>query len=519
MMSAAAHSVLYVRLPCWKIYPGGVIYVADHVHKHRPEIAQHILDLALVAPAERKTVLTEHLRRLRPDVVAFSWRNMQSFGPHPEDDALGVVMNFDYSGSLRQRLASVKDAVRIIGGYVGARHANIGYFHLVRRLLPDTRVVVGGTAVSIFASWVVQHCPKDTVVVAGEGEDTMLSVVEGVTAPVGDTWYKDHAGAITHRERAQTFDLNGLTAVDFPYIASIFPAFTEYLDGTIGVHTKRGCPFQCHFCLYNQIEGHRQRYRDPAEVAREIETLNRQYGVRQIWFTDAQFCSTQKSTRHVEQILDEMLARRLDVTWSGYVRLNHLTPALARKMWASGMCSVDLSFTGSQDMVDCLTLGYSLEQQMDAFRMLKANGHTDQKIKLYLPLNAPGETARTLRMTIERIEELYGLFGRDNVLPFIFFIGVQPGTPVEKALIRQGYLKSGYNPLSWNPFLIKRLLYNPPPLGPIIGRAYLEATAQTDPSSDYIGRTTMEILSRALDRLEADAPPPAEMIARPLAAE
>src|ERR1035437_105890 len=103
MMASAARSVLYVRLPCWKIYPGGVGYVADHVHKHRPESWPHILELALVAPAERKAVLEEHLRRLRPDVVAFSWRNMQSFGPHPEDDALDVVMNFDYSGSLRHR--------------------------------------------------------------------------------------------------------------------------------------------------------------------------------------------------------------------------------------------------------------------------------------------------------------------------------------------------------------------------------------------------------------------------------
>jgi radical SAM superfamily enzyme YgiQ (UPF0313 family) len=505
MMPSVARSVLYVRLPCWKIYPGGVVYIADHVHKQRPDVSQQILDLALVAPAERRAVLEAHLRRLRPDLVAFSWRNMQSFGPHPEDDALGVVMNFDYSGKLRHRLAAVRDAMRIIGGYIGDRRSNFGYFRLARRLLPHARIVVGGTAVSIFAGWVVRHCPTDTVVVAGEGEDAMVSIVDGFTAPAGDIWYKDHVGAITHRERAETFDLQRLTAVDFSYIASIFPEFTAYLGGTIGVHTKRGCPFQCHFCLYNQIEGHRQRYRDSAEVAREIETLHRQYGVRHIWFTDAQFCSTQKSTRHVEQILDEMIARQLPVTWDGYLRLNHLTPTLARKMWASGMAGVDLSFTGSQEMVDCLTLGYSLEQQMDAFRMLKANGHTDQKIKLYLPLNAPGETVRTLRMTIGRIEELYALFGRDNVLPFIFFIGVQPGTPVEKLLIRQGYLKPNYNPLTWNPFLIKRLLFNPPPLGPIIGRAYLEATARAGPASDYVGRITMELLSRALDRLEAGA--------------
>ena len=120
---------------------------------------------------------------------------------------------------------------------------------------------------------------------------------------------KDRTGAISHRARGEIFD-GKLTAVDFGYIDAIFPDFRGYLDGDIGVHTKRGCPFQCNFCLYNQIEGHRQRYRNPSEVAKEVETLNKQYGVKRISFTDAQFCSTRKSTEHVEQILDEMLARK-----------------------------------------------------------------------------------------------------------------------------------------------------------------------------------------------------------------
>lgn len=193
-----------------------------------------------------------------------------------------------------------------------------------------------------------------------------------------------------------------------------------------------------------------------------------------------------------------MQARNTEVSWSGYLRLNHLTPTLARKMWATGMASVDLSFTGSQEMIDALTLGYSLEQQMAAFHMLKENGHRDQKIKLYMPLNAPGETVSTLQMTIDKINELYALFGRDNVLPFLFFIGVQPGTPVERLLIDRGYLAPDYNPLTFNPFLLKRLLYNPPPLGRIIGRAYLEAVDRMDPGSEYVGRATMDILEREL---------------------
>ena len=503
-MFAAAKKVLYVRLPCWKIYPGGVIYVADYIHKQRPDIHQHLLDLAIIEPAARKRVLAEHLQTLQPDIVAFSWRNMQSFGPHPEDDALDVVMNFDHSPHWGRKLKAAKDATRIIWDYVASRLRNFGYMKLVRKLLPQTRIVVGGTAVSIFGKYVAAKCPKNTVVVIGEGEDAMLSIVDGFAAPAGELYYKDDAGKITHRARHETFDLAQLTAVDFPYVESIFPHFREYLDGDIGVHTKRGCPLQCHFCLYNKIEGPRQRYRLPAEIAKEIEVLNKQYGIKRIWFTDAQFFSTKHSVEHVSQILDEMLARKTTVRWSGYIRLNHLTPEIVRKMLATGMASIDLSFTGSQEIVDKLTLGYSLEQQMDAFRMFAANGYTDQKVKLYIPLNAPGETVATLQKTIDKIKELCQLFGRDNVLPFIFFIGIQPNTPVEKLLIREGYLKADYNPLTLNPFTIKKLLYNPKPLGPLIGRSYLEAAESTDASGEYIGRATMDIIEREL----AHQPPP-----------
>ena len=501
-MSSEVRSVLYVRLPCWKIYPGGVIYVADYIHKQRPQIHQHLLDLALVPPAERRRVLKQRLAAMKPDVVAFSWRNMQSFGPHPEDDALDVVMNFDHSRKLWRRIKATKNSLRIISDYVLSRLRNFGYMKLVRRQLPDARIVVGGTAVSIFGKYVADKCPNDTVVVIGEGEDAMLSIVDGFAAPAGENFYKDRVGRISHRARTETFDLRRLTAVDFAYVESIFPDFGSYLGGDIGVHTKRGCPFQCHFCLYNKIEGGNQRYREPAEIAKEVETLNKRYGVRHIWFTDAQFCSTKRSTEHVEHVLDEMLARKTTVSWSGYLRLNHLTPQIAGKMLASGMCSVDLSFTGSQEVIDTLTLGYSLEQQMEAFRMLKANGHSDQQVKLYIPLNDPGETIGTLRQTIQKIKELYALFGREHVLPFIFFIGVQPGTPVERLLIDQGYLKPDYNPLTLNPFVIKKLLYNPKPLGRLIGRAYLEAADTLEGGSEYIGRATIDIIERELEKFD-----------------
>ncbi|HEX5804010.1 MAG TPA: radical SAM protein [Azospira sp.] len=504
-MAKIAASVLYVRLPVWKIWPGGVVYLADFIHKQRPDIRQEILDLALVPPAQRQAALRERLTQLRPDVVAFSWRNMQTFGPHPENDALEVVMNYDHSPSLWRRAKAAWDAIGIIWDYASARLRNFGFIRLARRLAPEARLLVGGTAVSIFGKYIAEKCPNDTVVVVGEGEETLLSIVDGLPFPAGHHWYKDRSGQLVHHPTEDNFDLAQLNAVDFPYIESIFPGFRDYLDGTIGVHTKRGCPYQCHFCLYNKIEGNRQRYRDPVEVAKEVETLSKDYGVRHIWFTDAQFCSTRRSTKHVEAILDEMIARRVEVKWTGYLRLNFLTPELARKMLQTGIGSIDLSFTGTQELVDGLTLGYDLEQQMAAFQLFREAGHVDQKVKLYMPLNAPGETVHTLKATIARIRQLYDLFGRENVLPFIFFIGVQPETPIERKLIAEGYLAPDYNPLTLNPFVIKKLLYNPPPLGRMIGRAYLEAFERSGVADDYIGRATIEILERQL-RDVADVP-------------
>ena len=499
-MSEQVKNILYVRLPCWKIYPGGVIYVADYIHKQRPHINQQILDLAVIAPAERKQALRDSITAMQPDIVAFSWRNMQSFGPHPEDDALDVVMNYDHSPNPWRRLKAAFSAIRIIYDYSASRLRNFGFMRQARKMMPDSRIVVGGTAVSIFGKYVAEKCPSNSVVVVGEGEAAMLSIIDGEKITIGECYCKNDKGEVSFTQRQHNFSLQDLTSVNFDYVESIFPAFHQYTNDYIGVHTKRGCPYQCHFCLYNKIEGARQRYRDPVEIVDEIESLYARFGIHKIWFTDAQFCSTRRSTHHVEEILDEIIRRKLKIKWTGYIRLNYLTPELAEKMLASGLASLDLSFTGTQEVINSLTLGYSLDQQMQAFQMFKDAGYTNQKVKLYMPLNAPGETMVTLQKTIDRIKELYTMFGRDNVLPFIFFIGVQPGTPVEKLLIEQGYLKKDYNPLSLNPFMIKKLLYNPKPLGRIIARSYLKAVDSLDNNSDYVGRATMDLIEQELKK-------------------
>ena len=46
-------SILYIFLPCKKVYPIGVTYLADFIHRRKPDVRQRILDLSLFPDAQR----------------------------------------------------------------------------------------------------------------------------------------------------------------------------------------------------------------------------------------------------------------------------------------------------------------------------------------------------------------------------------------------------------------------------------------------------------------------------------
>ena len=63
-MQARDQRVLYVRLPCNPIFPIGVVYLADHVHKLFPDVAQQIFDMGTVPPLDFTAALDEHIDSL-----------------------------------------------------------------------------------------------------------------------------------------------------------------------------------------------------------------------------------------------------------------------------------------------------------------------------------------------------------------------------------------------------------------------------------------------------------------------
>ena len=73
--------VLYVRLPCNPIFPIGPIYLADHIHKCFPEIEQLIVDLASIPILDVERILINTIKRFKPTLIVFSWRDIQIYAP------------------------------------------------------------------------------------------------------------------------------------------------------------------------------------------------------------------------------------------------------------------------------------------------------------------------------------------------------------------------------------------------------------------------------------------------------
>ncbi len=475
-------SVLYVFLPCKKVYPTGITYLADFIHRRRPDVRQRIVDLSLYPRSERQRVLRETAAEFKPELVCFSWRDIQIFSPHEGDASLEHAFNFYYSSNPLKRIVASFQGLQNLYRYYQDIRSNLSYPWLMDKEFPHTRLMIGGGAFTAFADQLIEKLPKGILGILGEGEDAILKVLNN--EPLTDERFiVRENGSIQKGTKHTPAMLDSLT-VDLPYLTSIFPQYQEYVGECIGVQSKRGCPYDCSFCLYPYIEGKRVRYRPAENVVKDISQYYHQWGARRFWFTDAQFITGKDAYPQCTEILERIIKEGLDIEWSGYIRTSLITADFAKLMVKSGVGDLEVAITaGSQKVLNSMHMGFKLEHLYDGCRHLSNAGFKGRVILNY-SLNSPDETEETLLQSIESYKVVASILGEDRVFPLMFFLGVQPNTDLEQRLLSEGYLSAGYNPLSLTPWNIKKLLYNPAPLNKLIAKACLTAWDRKHGSRD-----------------------------------
>lgn len=475
-------SILYIFLPCKKIYPIGITYLADFIHRRKPEVRQRILDLSLFPPARRSHAIRDAAANCQPDLVCFSWRDIQIFSPHEGDSSLEHAFNFYFASNPLKKIVASIEGMKQLYRYYRHIYTILSYPWLIRKEFPKAQIMIGGGAFTAFADQLIEKLPEGTIGILGEGEDALLKVVEGRS--IADERYILKEGTRIRKGLQASPALLDAQTVDLPYLTSIFPQYKAYIGESIGVQSKRGCPYDCAFCLYPYIEGKRVRYRPPAMVVKDIAQHYHQWGVRRFWFTDAQFITGREAYPQCTEILERIIAEKLEIEWSGYVRTSLITPELAKLMVQSGVGDLEVAITsGSQEILNNLHMGFKLERLYDGCRYLAEAGFKG-KIILNYSLNSPRETEETLLQSVESYKVVASILGEERVFPLMFFLGIQPNTDLERRLLDEGYLSTGYNPLMLTPTSIRKLLYNPAPLNKIIAKACLRAWERKHGSRD-----------------------------------
>lgn len=518
--------VLYVRLPCNPIFPIGVVYLADHVHKLFPAPQQRIFDLGAVPPLDYGAALDRCIDEFQPTLLVFSWRDIQIFAPvgGRGGNPLQNAFEFFYARNPLLKLRGAVGGLRMATTYLAELWRNQG---LIKRGLrqaqkyhQDVTMVVGGGAVSVFYEQLNKRLPKGTIISVGEGEMLLERLLRGEDFSDQRCYI---AGETTPRERMIHEEPAPIekSACDYGYIETIWPEFDYYLqdqDFYVGVQTKRGCPHNCCYCIYTVVEGKQVRINPAEEVVAEMQQLYDR-GIRNFWFTDAQFIPARRFMQDAEELLEKILAAGMDdIHWAAYIRADNLTPNLCRLMVETGMNYFEIGITsGSQELVRKMRMGYNLRTVLQNCKDLKAAGFNDL-VSVNYSFNVIDERMETIRQTLAYHRALEAIFGRDKVEPAIFFIGLQPHTHLEEYAFDHNMLNRDYNPLAIHlPWVSKKLLWNPEPLGSFFGEVCMEAW-QRNP--DDFGREVMDILEERLGLapLEEALSAPIQADRRPLAA-
>ena len=128
--------ILYVRLPCNPIFPIGVVYLADHVHKQFPDVEQQIFDLGTIPPLDYGEALTRCIRDFRPNLLVYSWRDIQIYAPvgGRGGNPLQNAFEFYYAKNPLIKLRGALGGLRLFASYYSELWRNLG---LIRQGLKE----------------------------------------------------------------------------------------------------------------------------------------------------------------------------------------------------------------------------------------------------------------------------------------------------------------------------------------------------------------------------------------------
>lgn len=169
---------------------------------------------------------------------------------------------------------------------------------------------------------------------------------------------------------------------------------------SINMVTTRGCPFHCNWCA-KPIYGQVYNSRSPRNVVKEMKYLRSTLNPDHIWFCDDIFGLKpgwiqmfSEEVRRQNAIIPFKCLARVDLLLKDNV-IEHLAKAGCQTVWVGAE-------SGSQNILDAMDKGTTVEHIYEATRLLKAAGI---RVGFFIQYGYPGETLEDIQLTLNMIRD------------------------------------------------------------------------------------------------------------------
>jgi anaerobic magnesium-protoporphyrin IX monomethyl ester cyclase len=335
---------------------------------------------------------------------------------------------------------AVKEEPDILGLSVLASSSLTGprIAHEVKKRNPDIIVILGNHHATFNAERILKKYPDVDMIVRGEGEQTVLEVVDRVEQEkdlrnVLGVTYRDKDGIVTTSDRPLTKDIDSLP---FPHRSLVG---AEYHNTTFGINVapkkftsfiaSRGCAFKCRFCNCGSIARNRWRPRSVDNIMDELHLLSSE-GYEQIMFVDDNFTMNQK---RIVKLCQRMRKERIDMEWMCEGRVDHASYTMFREMVRAGLRLMYFGIeSGTQKVLDYYDKRITPRQSEKAVANARKAG-VDLVVGSFI-IGAPHETKHDVQITLNFAR------GLDLDIPQINVLGVFPGSSIWEEFRQKGLL-------------------------------------------------------------------------------
>ncbi len=254
----------------------------------------------------------------------------------------------------------------------------------------------------------------------------------GDLASVAGTSVRAGGRVVRNPDRPLIEDLDGLPLPAWDLVDTSLYRMPFSGKRFLLIGTARGCPFKCTFCADSAYYGKKLRMRSPGSIVAEMERNIAEFGVDDFLFWSESFTLNREFAAAVAH---EIMDRGVKACWVCNSRVDHVDEELLRLFKSAGCMMVGYGVeSGVQRVLDRAKKGVRVEQTRNAVKATRAAG---LDVAAHCVLGLPGETAATVRETIEFVKKLDPDFAQ-------FYCAVPfPGSELYGEASAEGWIRTG----------------------------------------------------------------------------